>query len=181
MHSALGDMALNEVADSIMDGSFQPPAYLNRGSRALLKHMKMKDSIKAEGLIPADMPFASFDYYWSGVRERTSSGCSKLHYGHVKAGKYNKHGRRFDHGMQQILVKSGYSPRRHKRSINVMLLKKAMEYLVSRLKQSISWSPNIKNSAKTWHERRCTMPSSMEQCARKTLEASRDGTRSRRP
>jgi hypothetical protein len=134
MHSALGDMALTEMADSILDGTFQPPEHLNRGTKAILKQFKMKDSIREEGLIPADMPYESFDYYWNGAREMTSSGVSKLHYGHLKAGKYNKHGRRFDHGMMQVVAKSGYSPKRHKRSVNVMLLKKLMEYLVSCLR-----------------------------------------------
>jgi hypothetical protein len=73
----------------------------------------------------------SFADSWTKTKECTSSGKSKLHFGHYKAACMHNGLQDFECQLMNFPLQTGYSPRRWQQRIQIMLLKKPNCFHVS--------------------------------------------------
>ena len=67
------------------------------------------------------------------MKEKTSSGSSGLHFGHLKTCTYSSFLSEFESSISHVPYVTGYSPQEWQMGINVMIKKKAMVDLVHKL------------------------------------------------
>jgi len=112
----------------ILDGSYKPPAGTNFATQQFLKAMKKPTNYSQLHHIT----FHEFCEGWKKAKERTSS--NGPHFGHYKAGVLHPKIGPLLYHRSQIPLLTGYSPRRHREGVDVMLLKKEKNYNVNNLR-----------------------------------------------
>ena len=119
----LGTFATTPQATQILQGTFQPPSHIDHYTTKLLKELQMPPHIRS--IPPINISFTTSDYIqgWQKMNERTTSGLSKIHFGHHLACSKHPHNAFFEARMSSIPYKTGYSPSRYQSSINAMLQK----------------------------------------------------------
>ena len=86
--------------------------------------MKIPESVQIRGEIDTYIDSASWKDSWKAAKENTSSGPSGLHFGHFKADALVPHLAELDATMANIPIITGYTPKRWRRGLNVMIEKK---------------------------------------------------------
>jgi hypothetical protein len=124
----IGITGTGKKSAQILEGSYQPPRGTNHVTKQFLQHMKIPPRFFK---IPP-ITYSEFCKGWEKAKERTSS--NGPHFGHYKAGIAHFRIGRLLYQRSQIPMVTGYSPRRHREGINVMLLKKEKNYNVDNLR-----------------------------------------------
>ena len=130
---ALGLLGKGEFADAIMKGTYRLPPGVDPAIQTVL------DSLKADKNItickqPSPITCEEYKSGWKNVKERTSSSPSGLHVGHWKCGSLNPMINWLNTSMANIPFMSGYSPKRWKQGINVMIEKSKGNFRVDKLR-----------------------------------------------
>lgn len=132
LRSDLGYMGLTPAAEAILDGTYQSPPGIPIYTREFLAHLKREtNQIEFPTL---EINKGDFQQGWKKMKERTSSGKSGLHFGHLKTCTYSSFLSEFESSIAHIPFITGYSPHDWQTGINVMIQKKAMVDLVHKLR-----------------------------------------------
>jgi hypothetical protein len=123
----LGITGTGPKSSQVLDGSYSPPTGTNHATRQFLRTMKKPSHFfKVQPIT-----FSDFCEGWNKAKETTSS--NGPHFGHYKAGVTHHQIGPLLYQHSQIPILTGYSPRRHREGIDVMLLKKEQNYNVDNL------------------------------------------------
>ena len=115
----LTSVSLNEI----LRGNIELPPGTNRYKRELLQEMRQVDTLT----YPAPAPIVTtsdFREGWGEMKERTSSGISGLHFGHMKAVACDPRLSDFEVTLAHLPYCSGYVPKSWRKGICCMLKKK---------------------------------------------------------
>jgi hypothetical protein len=124
----IGTMGTGPKTSKILDGTYRIPSGTTAITKKFISQMKCADNFNS---VPP-VTFKEFCEGWRCAKEKTSS--TGPHFGHYKAGiKHGKIGRMLFQ-RSQIPMLTGYSPIRHRRGVDVMLLKKEQNYDVDNLR-----------------------------------------------
>ena len=86
MRSALGLLADTEIAQDILNGTWEPPDEVDVYTKLLLKEMKVPDALREAPPMDYQVSVGDHTRGWNKQKERISSAPSGLHFGHYKAG-----------------------------------------------------------------------------------------------
>ena len=120
----LGYLSDTEVAAQILDGTYDIPDEVDDATVVLLEEIARLGLQLVNGkgekfvVTPED-----FQRYWQGVRERTSSSISKVHFGHYIAATKSDKITNFLSGKITVIARSGCPPSRWGSGLQVMLEK----------------------------------------------------------
>ena len=144
----LGFLSDTPEAKQILQGSYQPPDYLDIYSKKLLKEFAIPNHLQNTPGI--DISYSTQDYItgWSKMREKTTSGLSNIHFGHHLACSKHFSNAQFESHMSAIPYQTGYSPTRYQKSVNAMLLKKAGKTDVDSLRTIVLLEPDFNHMNK---------------------------------
>ena len=122
----------SEYYDQILQGTFNFPVTTDRFSKMLLEKMTRHPSVKDVS------PYVTTDRFieeWLLSRENTSAGISGLTFSHMKSicSDYRQAASTMA-SLSGIALRTGYSYRRWRTSLNVMLLKEIGNFNVERLR-----------------------------------------------
>ena len=118
------------AAQDVLDGSYEPTTEIDRCAELLLAQLERSAAAKLAEPQARWLDTEVWQQSWaSGVRERTSSGPSAMHFGTLMAGAKSDLIAEFDATMTNIPLVSGYSPARWRKAIDAVLLKKQGLYL----------------------------------------------------
>ena len=122
--SRLGPRGNGPEADDVLDGVFLAPEEISECTRLVLSVLKRPPEARA---LPSDTWITPQEWtsLWNKTNEHTSSGKSGLHFGMFKAHCSDRFLAAFDVAMANLSFSTGYTLRRWKPSINVMIPKKA--------------------------------------------------------
>ena len=120
----LGFLGDSPACKKILKGEYVPCQPTDNHTRAFLQELKMAPNIP-----PISTKYTAQDYIngWKKMNEFTTAGLSGIHFGHHKACSTNLFLSNFESIMCAVPYRTGYSPRRYKKSVNAMLLKKLNE------------------------------------------------------
>jgi hypothetical protein len=124
LYDLLGPLGITEAADRILDGTFEIPPGVDKHTAGVLRHMKIPDIDRHFPPLRLDITTPEHIEAWRKSRERTASGPTGVHYGHLIAGTYDMAIADFEATMENLPFAIGYSPRRSRKGINCMLEKK---------------------------------------------------------
>jgi hypothetical protein len=143
----MGITGMGPKHKEIFQGSYIPPSGTNVATNSFLKKMKQ---LPQEPLFAVrSVSFRDFCLGWKMVKEKTSS--TGPHIGHYKTGIQHKQIARLLYQRSQIPMLTGYVPMRHRKGIDVMLLKKAQVYDVTKLRTIVLFDTEA-NMNKTHRE-----------------------------
>jgi hypothetical protein len=124
----LGTFGVSHKSTSVLDGTYHAPFGTNKITRQFLAIMKRPEAVTT---VPP-ITFTEFCTGWTKAKEKTSS--NGPHFGHYKAALHHKKLSSLLYKRAMIPMITGYSPRRHRQGVDVMLLKKENNYEVERLR-----------------------------------------------
>jgi len=104
--------------DAIANGTYQPPDGMEPGTQQLLQHLKQPPEVPDCDLMLTETIHQDG---WQKAKEQTASSLSGTHFGHYKAGTYNKLINAVHTALLVIPMKMGFSYQRWQKGINVML------------------------------------------------------------
>lgn len=133
----LGYLGLTQEADQILEGTFEFPADCHPYTREFFAQMKQVPS--AQNNAPtATISTETFKQGWKVMKERTSA-CSAdgLHFGHLKACAQDKELANFEASSCHIPFNTGVSPEHWKKGKIVMIYKRAMVDLITKLRSIV--------------------------------------------
>jgi hypothetical protein len=134
LHDRLGYLADTATAQSILDGSFQPPPDLDPATTLLLQEISRIAQGVVEGSIDIEITEDDFRYYWKTVPERISSSYSTLHFGHYKSATASDFLTKLHAKHLTAISRAGSPPDRWSGGLTVMLEKIAGVALVNKLR-----------------------------------------------
>ena len=139
----LGHFGISPASQQILQGTFSMPGHLDIYTKKLLTELAIPPHMRSTP--PINTHFNTKDYIdgWSKMNERTTSGISKIHFGHHLACAKHDHNASFEAQMCAIPYRTGYSPKRYQASINAMLLKKAGKTDVDSLRTIVLLEPDF--------------------------------------
>lgn len=116
-----GLLGKSEVVQAVLNGTYEPPENADFYAKGLLEFL-----LRPQHVEDFSMEVTIDDYIqgWRRAKERTSAGPSRLHFGHFKSLIESPELAELEVTLLNILVRSGYSPSRWRKGLNVMLLKK---------------------------------------------------------
>jgi hypothetical protein len=123
MQNALGFLGNTEAGKNILRGVYEPPQGTPIYTQEILRQLQLQ----------ASMTTKEFQSGWKRMKEKTSSGISGLHFGHMKACAHNSFLASFESSLAQIPFITGHSPSSWQYGVNVMIQKKAKVDLVTKL------------------------------------------------
>ena len=132
LQELLGYVGLTEFADSILDGTFQPPPGVSPYAIELFCQLKKPDNVQLDE-VATQLTIEQFQSGWKRMKEFTSAGKSGLHFGHLKVCALHTFLSNFESSLSHISFTTGYSPQVWRVGIMVMIHKKAMVDLVTKL------------------------------------------------
>ena len=132
LRSAIGYNSNSSNIEAILDGTFVVPneapafaqEFFNQFQRAEVHAPLAKNHLDRH----------TFCTGWKKMKEKTSSGISGLHFGHMKACAQDKLLSRFETTLGNIPFSTGYSPPEWRTGVSVMIHKKANLDLVTKLR-----------------------------------------------
>ncbi len=99
-------------------------------------------------LISAELSDAAHVQSWKKARESTSSGPSGVHFGHFIAGTSHAHIAAFEACMSGLPWITGYSPRRWRQGLNVMIPKEQGNFNAKKLRTILLYEADFNNGNK---------------------------------
>lgn len=137
LSNILGFLGLTEEAEAILDGTFEFPAECHPYTREFFAQMKRVP--QAQNLAPpAAISTETFKQGWKVMKEGTSACSSEgLHFGHLKACAQDEELANFEASCSHIPYCTGQSPSYWKRGKIVMIYKRAMVDLITKLRSIV--------------------------------------------
>jgi hypothetical protein len=129
--ASIGFLGENETAKEILEGRYTPPMEQDQYTTELLQQLRQVPQLtQMEPIITTE----AFKEGWRKMKETTSAGKSGMHFGHMKACTQSDQVADFEATMTHIPYVTGYSPLRWKSGVDVMILKKAQQFRVDKLR-----------------------------------------------
>jgi hypothetical protein len=119
--SDFGLLGRPTTIEQVLKGTYEPPPTADPYAQLLLQFLHRPPGVPTFDMV---VTMDDFVHGWRRAKERTSAGPSKLHFGHFKAIAQHPDLAELEVSLLNILLKSGYSPSRWRKGLNVMLLKK---------------------------------------------------------
>ncbi|GFH50742.1 hypothetical protein CTEN210_07218 [Chaetoceros tenuissimus] len=126
----LGKYGEGPEVDNVLDGSFEFPPDTSEAMKDFIRYCKRVDNLPAPDLNNVRGSFLAYIKAWKIRKEKTNS--ANQHMGHYKAGIQNDYVCSVLYMRSEIPVVSGYSPKRWRECIDLMILKKAMNFDLSK-------------------------------------------------
>jgi exonuclease III len=124
----IGTMGTGPKVQMILEGTYRTPPGTSNTTKQFISMMKRPP----EQTRIAHITYKEFCRGWTKAKERTSS--NGPHFGHYKAAIHHGKIGQLLYKRSLIPMLTGYSPRRHREGIDVMLLKKEKNYNVDSLR-----------------------------------------------
>ncbi len=132
LRSLLNFDAETQTGKEILEGKFITPEDTPLYTQEFFDQMK-----KPEGNLDFKETYILQDDFregWKKMKEKTSAGISGMHFGHMKACATNELLTEFESSMSNIPFATGHIPPKWKVGVSVMIHKKAMVDLVTKLR-----------------------------------------------
>ena len=81
----LGNFAETEIAQQIVEGTFDIPDEIEKATAEILEEIGSMEIQLTNGSVSIDITPEEFQQYWKRAREDTSPSLSDVHFGHYKA------------------------------------------------------------------------------------------------
>lgn len=133
LRSLLGRVGETEFAEDILKGDFAAPEGTNKYVIEYFKELKRAD-IPKEKCPKPEITNEMFVEGWKKIKESTSAGISGVHFGHLKACAKSAALTSIEASICHIPFRAGFSPWLWQFGINVMLLKKDLSELITKLR-----------------------------------------------
>ena len=130
----LGHLADTDIAQQIVEGSFEIPDEIDDSTALILEEIGKIGVKMTNGDVTITITPEEFQYFWKRVKERTSSSLSGIHYGHYKAAAHSDRISSFLAKKITLISRTGCPPERWSYGLTVMLEKIAGLALVSKLR-----------------------------------------------
>lgn len=122
-----------EAGREILDGNFKVPEEVeNPYAQEFFDQLERANLI--EDPPPACISTKDFKEGWKVMKEQTSAGISGLHFGHLKACATDNLLAEFEASLANVSYATGYVPVRWKKGVSVMIQKKALVDLITKLR-----------------------------------------------
>ena len=142
MLNELGHLGIGPAADAILDGTYVPPHEVADDVGDILKSLKCPPTIRMQRQ-PSPITCEEHSSGWKKVRERTSSSPSGLHVGHWKCGSMDSNINWVNTSLANIPFLSGYSPKRWRHGINVLLEKSKGNCRIDKLRKILLYEADF--------------------------------------
>jgi hypothetical protein len=120
-----GFQSLTPASQAVLDRFYEPPPNTPENVTNLLQELNKPPGIKELGSIEPCIPIATYRAFWSKANERVSCYPSSLSFATMKAGSFHEYISEVDCRMTRIPLMSGYAPKRWRKCLDVMIIKKA--------------------------------------------------------
>jgi len=120
-----GFQSLTPASQAVLDRLYEPPPNTPENVTNLLQELNKPPGIKELGSIEPCIPIATYRAFWSKANERVSCYPSSLSFATMKAGSFHEYISEVDCRMTRIPLMSGYAPKRWRKCLDVMIIKKA--------------------------------------------------------
>ena len=127
LFQALGQRAMTKTGDDILKGSFDSST-LDDGTRAFLDEVKIPSSVLSVPPVPAYISPSDHKEYWNRAKESTQSSMSQMDFSFYKTVVQDEELNEVTSKFIDIPFRSGYTPNRWKRSLNVHIMKKETDF-----------------------------------------------------
>jgi hypothetical protein len=142
--SAIGPLGTTSAAQSLLAGNFEPPLDTNYWAKQLLPFLKqIIPTMELKAITPKEHIAG-----WRRVREKTSAGPSGITIPHLKAHGSSRILSEIDTTMANLPYLFGFSPRRWKKGLDVMLEKKPGVRQVSSLRAILLYKADFNQNNK---------------------------------
>ena len=144
----VGPLGTGPAAEAILNGDFVVPEGVNYWAAKLITQLKRPAAVTT---LQQRKPHVSVDKHckgWKRAKEQTSSGKSGITFSHLKAGATCPEIAEFEAQMADIPYKSGMSPDRWKKALNVMLEKKKGNFRVDKLRAIVLFEADFNQNNK---------------------------------
>lgn len=126
----LGQYGEGPEVDNVLNGTFEYPDNTSPATKEFLQHCKRVDQLPPPDSSNVRASFLAYIKAWKLRKEKTNS--ANQHMGHYKAGIQNDYICTVLYMRSEIPVVSGYSPKRWRECVDLMILKKAMNFELSK-------------------------------------------------
>ena len=130
----LGYLADTEVAQQIIEGTFEIPDEIDDATALVLEEIGRIGVQMTSGEITLTITPEEFQYFWKRIKEGTASSYSGIHYGHYKAAAHSDKISSFLSKKITLISKTGVPPERWSYGLTVLLEKIAGLALVNKLR-----------------------------------------------
>jgi hypothetical protein len=137
----VGWLGTGPTTKYILDGRYLPPDERDMNTKWFIKSLQQNLLVK-EDQPPYKITPTMWIEYWRTARENTASASNLLNFSVFIAGADNPSIAEFDATMTDIPMQTGYSPKRRRIVIDVMLIKKMGVILVDKLQTIIYFQPD---------------------------------------
>ena len=148
LYEAVGDMGFGPASEAILAGTYEIPEGTDPYAAKLIHHLRMPDRVRDAPPVDTSLDVERYRDGWRKAKEVTSSGISGLYFSFWIAGVEHQGICEFEAIMANIPYRTGHSPPRWKKGINVMLLKKLNNYLVSKLRIILLYEADFNHNNK---------------------------------
>lgn len=124
LHNLIGPLGLNQTADEILQGTFNPPDTIDDETRNVIQHMRINDRVILQGPLRNGCTTREFQRFWKKRREKISSPMSGIHNGHYISAAQDDYLSKLTSILSSIPWTMGITPQRWMKSLNVEIEKK---------------------------------------------------------
>ena len=133
--SDFGHLGVDKPAsDKVMAGTYEPPDGCDDFAARLLRHLAQSDIAVMADECPLGIPIKVWRRFWLTAKERTASGPSAINFSVLRADAQSDMLCLFDVLMTEIPMLSGYSPKRWRKAVDAVLVKKEGVFLANKLR-----------------------------------------------
>lgn len=132
--SDLGYLADTPEAESILNGTYQPPAGVDYYAKLFLRELRMPENVRRNPMTSTTVTPAANKHAWLKQKESVSADPDGLSFSHYKAGAHDDDINRFDSSLRSLPYAYGFSPRHWQSITDVEILKKAGVYDIDKMR-----------------------------------------------
>ena len=107
----LGNLADTEIAQQIVEGTFDIPDVIDEATAKILTEIGSMGIQLTNGSVSIDITPEEFQQYWKRAREGTSSSLSGVHFGHYKAASQSSELSSFLAKQVTLIARTGCPPK----------------------------------------------------------------------
>ena len=131
----------------VYTGRYQVPSSVDEYTRSYIEICKRDQHTFEEGDAKLERSFQEFSQGWKKMKEKTSSH-GPLHFGHFKAATNHPSIIASHYILAEIPFRTGYNPCRWKQATNVMILKKAGIFDITKLRTIVLYEADFNHNNK---------------------------------
>jgi hypothetical protein len=143
-----GYLGIGQHADAVLRGEYRIPPGVDTYTEKFIKQLETAPEILATDPIRTFFTTEEWKEGWKHSKERTAVASDFVHFGHFKAGCTDDTIANFEATMANIPLLSGYSPRRWRKVVDCMLLKREDDYNVEKLRTIVLFDPEANQDFK---------------------------------